>query len=93
MGVRNEVDQFLDFFEANNLYIANTYFKQLKRQLYTWKSSDGKYRILIVYVIGNRRWIGYILSAKIWQGVDCGTDCKLLISNIRIKLNNCSVKI
>lgn len=77
VGIKNEVDQFLDFSEANDLSFANTYFKHLNRQMYSWKSADGKYRIQMAYIIGNRRCISNILSAKIWQEVDCATDHKL----------------
>lgn len=87
LEVRNEArDQLEDFWEANNLCIANTCFKQPNRQLSTWTSPDGQNRNQIDNVIGSRRWRSYILSAKTRPGADCGTDHKWFRSNIRVEL-------
>lgn len=53
LGVRNEAkDLFMNFCEANNLFITNTFFKQLNRSLITWTSPDSQYRKQMDYVIG-----------------------------------------
>ena len=45
LGVQNEVGQRLtDFCQENTLVIANIFFQQHKRRLYTWTSSDGQHR-------------------------------------------------
>ncbi|XP_061463081.1 craniofacial development protein 2-like isoform X2 [Rhineura floridana] len=59
---------------------------QPKRRLYTWTSPNGQYRNQIDYIIGRRRWKSSILSAKTRPGSECGTDHKLLISEIKVKL-------
>ena len=42
LGVQNEARQRLtEFCQENTLVIANTLFKQYKRQLYTWTSPNG----------------------------------------------------
>ena len=44
LGVRNEAGQrLIEFCQENALVIANTFFQQHKRRLYTWTSPDGKY--------------------------------------------------
>ena len=43
LGVQNEAKQRLKFCQENALVIANTLFKQHKRQLYTWTSLDGQH--------------------------------------------------
>ena len=44
LGVQNEAGQRLtEFCQENALVIANTFFQQHKRRLYTWTSSDGQY--------------------------------------------------
>ena len=44
IGVHNEAGQKLtEFCQENTLVIANTFFQQLKRRLYTWTSPDGEY--------------------------------------------------
>ena len=43
-GVQNEAGQRLtEFCQENVLIIANTFFQQHKRRLYTWTSPDGQY--------------------------------------------------
>ena len=37
--------------EGNALVIANTFFQQHKRRLYTWTSPDGQYRNQIDYIL------------------------------------------
>ena len=44
LRVRNEAGQRLtDFCQENALVIANTYFQQHKRGIYTWTSPGGQY--------------------------------------------------
>ena len=44
LGVQNEAGQrLIEFCQKNALIIANTFFQQHKRRLYTWTSSDGQY--------------------------------------------------
>ena len=44
LGVQNEAGQrLIQFCQENALVIANTLFRQHKRQLYTWTSPDGQY--------------------------------------------------
>ena len=45
LGVQNKAGQWLtEFCQENALVIANTFFQQHKRRLYTWTSPDGQYR-------------------------------------------------
>ena len=52
LGVQNETGQRLtEFGQENALVIANTFFKQHKRRLYTWTSPDGQHciRLFILF--------------------------------------------
>jgi hypothetical protein len=52
---RNEAgERLLEFCEENALFLANTYFEQPERRLYTWTSPDGQYRNQIDYILGRR---------------------------------------
>ena len=52
LEVQNEAGQrLIEFFQENTLVIANSFFQQHKRRLYTWISPDGKYRIQAGYII------------------------------------------
>jgi len=44
LGVQNEAGQrLIEFCQENALVIANTFFQQHKRRLYTWTSLDGRH--------------------------------------------------
>ena len=44
LGVPNETEQrLIEFNQENPLVIANTFFQQHKRRLYTWTSPDGQH--------------------------------------------------
>ena len=44
LGMQNEAGQrLIEFCQENALVIANTFFQQPKRRLYTWTSPDGQH--------------------------------------------------
>ena len=44
LGIQNEAGQrLIEFCQENALVIANTFFQQHKRRLYTWTSPDGQH--------------------------------------------------
>ena len=57
LGVWNEAGQRLtEFCQENALVIANTFFQQHKRRLYTWTSPDGQHQNQINYILCSQRW-------------------------------------
>ena len=51
LGVRNEAGQrLIEFCQENALVIANTFFQQYKRRLYTWISADGQHQNQTDYI-------------------------------------------
>ena len=51
-GIQNEAGQrLIEFCQENALVIANTFFQQNKRRLYTWASPDGQHRNQIDYIL------------------------------------------
>lgn len=68
--------------------IVNTFFKLLKRRLYTWKSlADSIDRIVrnqIDYITINKRYRTSIKSTKTLPGADVPTDHNLLIAEVRL---------
>ena len=84
--MRNEAGQRLKFCQENALVIANTFFQQYKRRLYTWTSPDGQHRNQTDYILCSQRWRSSIQSAKTRQGADCGSDHEHLIAKFRLKL-------
>ncbi|XP_064131955.1 sorting nexin-24 isoform X1 [Loxodonta africana] len=85
LGDRNNAgDRMIGFCKTNNFFIANTFFHQHKRRLYTWTSLDGTYRNQIDYICGQRQWKRSILSVR------SGTDHQLLICKFKLKLKKIS---
>ena len=87
LGVWNEAGQrLIEVCQEKALVIANTLFQQHKRRLYTWTSPDGQHRNQIDYILCSQRWRSSIQSTKPRSGADCGSDHKLLITKLRLKL-------
>ena len=87
LGVQNEVGQrLIEFCQENALIIANPFFQQHKRRLYTWTSPDAQYRNRTDYILVSQRWRNSIQSIKTRSGADYGSDHELLIAKFRLKL-------
>ena len=76
----------LEFCQENALVIVNTLFRQHKRRLYTWTSSDSQHWNQTDYILSSQRRRSSIQSAKPRLGADCGSDNELLIAKFRLKL-------
>ena len=85
--MRNESgDKLAEFCLANNLTIANTWFKHHPRNTYTWKSPGDLYRNQIDYIMISRRWKSSITDSKAYPGADCETDHSLVVAKLKVKL-------
>ena len=57
LGVQNEAgERLIDLSQENALIIANTFFQQHQRRIYTWTSSDGQRRNQIDYILCSQSW-------------------------------------
>ena len=87
LGGQNEAGQrLIEFCQENTLVIANIFFQQHKRRLYTWTSPDGRYQNQIDYILCSQIWKSSVQSAKTRLGADCGSDHELLIAKFRLQL-------
>ncbi|XP_049754630.1 intraflagellar transport protein 43 homolog isoform X1 [Elephas maximus indicus] len=87
LGDRNDAgDRLIEFCKTNDLFIANTFFQQHKRRLYTWTSPDGLHREQIDYFCGKTRWKCLLTSVKTKPGANCGTDHRLLVCKFKVNL-------
>ena len=75
-----------EFCQENTLVIADTFFQQHKRRLYTWTSPDGQYRNQVDYILRSQRWKRFIQSAKTRPGADHGSNHEILTAKFRLKL-------
>ena len=65
LGVQNEEGQrVIEFSQENALVIANTFFQQHKRRLYTWTLPDGQNQNQIDYILCSHKWRSSIQPAK-----------------------------
>ncbi|XP_054852739.1 craniofacial development protein 2-like [Eublepharis macularius] len=88
LGKRNEAgDHLVLFCQENKFRIANTFFIQPNRRLYTWTSPCGQHRNQIDYILCQQKWRGSVQAAKTLPGEDCGTDHQLLAAKIRVRLS------
>ena len=56
LGIQNEAGQrLIEFCQENAMVIANTFFQQHKRRLYTWTSPDGQHRNQIDNILCSQR--------------------------------------
>ena len=56
LGVQNEAGQrLIELCQDNAMVIANTFFQQHKRRLYTWTSPDGQHQNQIDYILCSQR--------------------------------------
>ena len=64
LGVQNEAGQrLIEFCQENTLVIANTFFQQHKRRLYTWTSPDGHHQNQLDCILCSQRWRNSTQSA------------------------------
>ena len=87
LRVQNEAESLIEFCQGNTLIMANTFFQQHKRRLYTGTSPDGQYRNQMDYIICSQRWRSETTkSVKTILGANCDSDHELLIAKFRLKL-------
>ena len=75
LGERNERgDRWVQWCEANNMVITNTWFKEHPRRIYTWKSPGDRTRNQIDFITINDRFRRAVKHAKTHPGADCRSD-------------------
>ena len=94
LGTQNEGmrgEKLIEFCEQQQLWIANTWFQNHKRRLYTWKSPGDK-RYQIDFILINQRFKNSIKNAKTLPGADADTDHNLLVVDMITRLKHVTRK-
>ena len=87
LGETNERgDALITFCEQHKFSVVNTFLKNSKRHLYTWKSPGDVTRNQIDYILIKDRFKNSIRRCKTYPGADIGSDHNPVIANTRIKL-------
>ena len=89
LGDRNDRGSRL-ICEENDLMVANSYFQQHPRRLYTWCSPGDIYRNQIDYILINKRCRNAVKTVKTYPGADIGSDHVPVIMTIRLRLKRLS---
>ena len=75
LGRINEmIKRLIQFWQNNKLIIANTWFQQPVRKLYTWKCPGDISKNQIYYIMFNERFRNCIKQAKTYPGADMNSD-------------------
>ena len=87
LGRRNERgERLIQVCQENKLIIANTWFQQPVRKLYTWKRHGHISRNQIDYIMLNERFRNCIKQAKTHPGTDMNSDQNPVVVKINMKL-------
>ena len=86
-SIKNERgERFVEFSQENDLVIADTWFKQHPRRLWTWAMPGDRAKNQIDYISISQRYRNGLLSTKTYPGADCGTDHVPVVATLRFKL-------
>ena len=87
MAAKNIINliSVLTICRENPLVIANTFFQQHKRRLYTWTSPDGQHQNQIDYILAAQDGEAVYNQQKQDRELT-GSDHELLIAKFRLKL-------
>lgn len=86
LGKRNKRgEKLIEWCAANGQVVTNTWFKRHKKDLWTWKSPNGKVRNQIEFFTINHRFRNNVVDTRC-TNADCGSDHRMLVSKISSKL-------
>lgn len=92
-GRRNDRgERLIEFCKQFDFWITNTWFKQNKRRLYTWKNPGDRMRFQIDYILINQRFKNSIKNPKTYPGADLDTDHNLLAAELKTRLKHVKKK-
>src|SRR5436190_16121652 len=93
LGARNDRgERLVEFCVNNKLIIANTFFKNPKRRIYTWKQPGDIHRYQIDYIMVKERFRNQVKDCKTLPGADIDSDHNLIVMKCELKLKNVTKK-
>ncbi|XP_042886502.1 craniofacial development protein 2-like [Penaeus japonicus] len=91
LGNRNERgDTWIEWCSVEKQVIANSFFQQHPRRLWTWRSPGGRIKNQIDYITINKRFRNSIIRCKTYPGADGGHGCDHVpvIATMKLRLKN-----
>ena len=90
LGVRNKRgDLWVDWSRNNKLIIANTWFQNHPRRLWTWQSPDDTTRNETDFIAISERYKNRVLNCRAFPGADVVSDHVPVLATLRVKLKTC----
>ncbi|GFR73217.1 craniofacial development protein 2-like [Elysia marginata] len=87
LGQKNERgERLVEWAQRNEVIVGNTWFEQLPRRKWTWKSPGDGSRNQIDFILISKRFRNALLISKTLPSADCYSDHVLLMGKIRVKL-------
>ena len=87
LGDRNERgDMWIDWCRENKMFVANTWFENHPRRLWTWMSPGDRTRNQIDYIAVSNRYRNGVLNCKTYPGADIDSDHAPVIMDLRVRL-------
>jgi len=93
LGKRNgRGERLVEFCTTNQLVIANTFFKNPIRRIYTWKQPGDINRYQIDYIMVKQRFRNQVKNCKTFPGADIDSDHNLVVMKCNLKLKTLAKK-
>ena len=90
LDARNERgDLWVDWCRNNKVIIANTWFQNHPRRLWTWQSPDDTTRNQVDFIAISKRYKNGVLNCRTFPGADVGSDHEPVLATLRVKLKTC----
>ena len=87
LETRNKRGRLLiEFCQRNKLCIMNTWFKQPKWRLNTWKASRDCNRYQLDYIIVTNCYKNSVKNAHAYLGADANSDHNMIMMKVRLRL-------
>ena len=86
LGTRNaRGERLVEFCVNNRLVITNTFFKNPKRRIYTWKQPGDINRYQIDFILVKERFRNQVKDCKCFPGADIDSDHNLVVMKCELK--------
>ena len=84
---RTERGQMLvEFCKRNNMCITNTWYRQPKRRIYTWKAPGDLRRMQLDYIMVKKRYRNSVKDSHAFPGADVDSDHNLVTMKVTLTL-------
>jgi hypothetical protein len=77
---------FINFCERIGLIVTNTWFRKLKKRLYTWKEPGDRSRYQLDYILVKHRFRSSVKDVQTLPGTDIDSNHNLIVDKMCTRL-------